>query len=107
VSPEAAARVDRLKATFLTDHPQPDPEAAAYWDRYQQLFSATGLPTAPPADLKSFTNISTGANPGNMSVFNRAWNEPGDESAADRFRRSSSTSCAVPTRCRLRIAQAG
>jgi len=36
--------------------------------------------------LKSFANTSTGANPGNMSVFNRAWNELGDESAADRFR---------------------
>lgn len=86
VTPAAAARVDRLRTEFLALHPDPEPGVAAFWARYQYLFSREGLPTAPPAELKLLANTDTGAHPGNMSVFNRAWNEQGDEAAAEQFR---------------------
>lgn len=79
-------RFERLKAQFLLDRPEPKPEVAVFWAKYQQVFSAEGLPTADPADLKLFANVTTGANPGNMSVFNKGWNAMGDEAAADQLR---------------------
>ncbi|MCW2672983.1 MAG: hypothetical protein JWP14_1572 [Frankiales bacterium] len=86
VTPAAAARVEKLRAEFLRLHPDPEPGVAEFWAHYQQLFSEQGLPTAPSADLKLLANTETGARPGNMSVFNRAWNARGDEAAAERFR---------------------
>jgi hypothetical protein len=56
-------------------------------ERYQRIFSAEGLPGADPDELKSFANTSTGAHPGNMSVFNKAWNEQGDAAASARLKR--------------------
>src|SRR5688500_3908407 len=66
-------RVAELKRRFLVRQPEADPAVAPYWRRYQHIFSAEGLPTARPADLKAFANNRIGANPGNMSVFNDAW----------------------------------
>lgn len=83
---ESRARVQILKARFLRRQPKPDPEVAPYWARYQRIFSAAGLVQADPQDLKSFANSRVGANPGNMSIFNRAWNHEGDENAAERLR---------------------
>lgn len=80
-------RVAGLKRRFLAGRPQPDPAVAPYWRRYQHIFSAEGLPTADPSDLKAFANNTVGANPGNMSVFNTAWNRLGDQQAAERVRR--------------------
>lgn len=61
---------------------------APYWARYQAVFSAAGLAVCNRQDLKDFANNTTGANPGNMSVFNRAWNEMGEKDAASRTRAS-------------------
>ena len=81
-----AARVDALRAAFLTEVPTQDPEVAPYWARYQQVFSADGLHACDPQDLKDFANNSVGAHPGNMSVFNDAWNDLGSAAAAERVR---------------------
>lgn len=86
VSPATRARVDDLKAQFLADRPAPRPEVAVFWAKYQRVFSHEGLEHADPQDLKDFANSSTGANPGNMSVFNTAWNEMGPSEAAARTR---------------------
>ncbi|KRF05830.1 hypothetical protein ASH00_09085 [Arthrobacter sp. Soil782] len=88
VDPVKLARVDELKADFLRREPEPVPNVAPYWKKYQWVFSAEGLPTADPQDLKNFANSSVGANPGNMSVFNEAWNEMGTEVAAAQVRRT-------------------
>jgi hypothetical protein len=80
-------RAEALKSEFLRDVlPVPDPKVAPYWSKYQQVFSAEGLPLAAAADLKSFANDSTGVNPGNMSVFNTAWNSLGEDEGARRVR---------------------
>lgn len=86
VSATSRERFEALKATFLRDRPLPEPQVAEYWARYQHIFSPAGLPSADPQDLKSFANVSTGAHPGNMSVFNKAWNDMGDQAAASRLR---------------------
>lgn len=86
VDPERLARVERLKQSFLTRRPEPDPEVTAYWHRYQRVFSRDGLQSCDPQDLKDFANTETGARPGNMSVFNAAWNNMGVEAAAQRTR---------------------
>lgn len=84
----ARRRLLNWKDRFLTRQPTPDPRVADYFERYRRVFSATGLPQATPAELKSFANNSIGARPGNMSVFNRAWNALGDEVAAAKVRRA-------------------
>lgn len=86
VDPVRLARASALKAKFLAREPEPDPDVAPYWAKYQRIFSAEGLPTAAPQDLKDFANATVGANPGNMSVFNTAWNEMGAEAGADHVR---------------------
>lgn len=86
VDPTKLARANELKAEFLAREPEPDPSVAPYWARYQHVFSAEGLPGANPRDLKDFANSSVGANPGNMSVFNTAWNEMGDAVGAEQVR---------------------
>lgn len=84
--PTRLARVEVLKQEYLAQRPQPEPEVVKYWARYQQIFSQEELQNCDPRDLKDFANNGVGANPGNMSVFNRAWNELGDEAAAKRTR---------------------
>lgn len=86
VDPGKLARVNELKAEFLKREPEPEPNVASYWAKYQQIFSAEGLPAAHPRDLKDFANSSVGANPGNMSVFNESWNQLGAEVGAERVR---------------------
>lgn len=86
LSEETRERLQSLKDAFLQDRPVPEPEVAEYWARYQRIFSAEGLPQAAPQDLKSFANTSIGAHPGNMSIFNKAWNDEGDEAAAAQLR---------------------
>lgn len=87
VEPERLMRADQLKAEFLEREPEPEPNVGPYWAKYQQLFSADGLPGANPRDLKDFANSNIGANPGNMSVFNDAWNEMGAEAGAEQVRK--------------------
>ena len=87
VEPIRLARAQELKREFLIAVPVPDPAVAVYWDYYQRVFSADGLPSAAPQDLKDFANSNIGANPGNMSVFNEAWNEMGSEDGAIRVRK--------------------
>lgn len=86
LAPRRKATVDGLKAEFLATHPHADDDVREYWTRYQQVFSRDGLPSCNPRDLKDFANTETGARPGNMSVFNTAWNELGDDEAARRTR---------------------
>jgi hypothetical protein len=86
VDPGRIAYAQELKQSFLSSAPEPDPEVIQYWNRYQHIFSAAGLPTAAPKDLKDFANANIGANPGNMSVFNDAWNETGPEISAAQVR---------------------
>lgn len=88
VDPGKLARANELKAEFLRREPEPVPNVAPYWTRYQQVFSAEGLPKADPRDLKDFANSNIGANPGNMSVFNEAWNEMGAEAGAAQVRKA-------------------
>ncbi|WP_235778903.1 hypothetical protein [Sinomonas notoginsengisoli] len=78
--------MEQRKAEFLRAHPESE-NVAAYWAKYQHVFSAEGLPDADPRDLKAFANSSVGARIGNMSVFNTAWNEMGDEAAATQARK--------------------
>jgi hypothetical protein len=86
VDPVRLERVNRLKEDFLRCKPAPQPEVDAYWARYQHIFSRDGLQRCDPQDLKDFANTATGARPGNMSVFNTAWNNMGDDLAARRTR---------------------
>lgn len=86
VDPTRLARAHELKKAFLAEMPVPDPAVARYWRRYDHIFSAEGLPTADPKNLKNFANSNVGANPGNMSVFNDAWNEMGAEAGTTRVR---------------------
>jgi hypothetical protein len=88
VDPVKLARANELKAEFLRREPEPVPNVAPYWRKYQQVFSAEGLPRADPQDLKDFANSNVGANPGNMSVFNEAWKEMGTDAAAAQVRRT-------------------
>lgn len=86
VGVDAAARVEKLIAEFLELTPTSEAQNAPYRQKYQRIFSSEGLPLASPADLKNFANNTVLAHPGNMSVFNAAWNEMGDEKAAARLR---------------------
>ncbi len=86
VDPVRLARVAQLKAEFLKLEPEPEASVAPYWARYQQIFSAAGLPGANPQNFKDFANSNIGANPGNMSVFNDAWNEMGPDAGARQVR---------------------
>lgn len=89
VSPERLAHGNALKQRYLAEvSPEPDPAVAPFWAKYQRIFSAEGLPSAAPQDLKDFANLSVGANPGNMSVFNTEWNRIGDDAAAAQVRRT-------------------
>lgn len=88
IDSERLARVGELKADFLTRHPQPQPEVAPFWTRYQKVFSQAGLPHADPDDFHYFANCETGARPGNMSVFNLEWSAIGAEEGARRVRDS-------------------
>lgn len=80
------AHVEALKTEFLGNQPLQDPDVGPYWTRYQRVFSAEGLLPCDPQDLKDFANNAIGANPGNMSVFNSAWNQMGESAAADQTR---------------------
>jgi hypothetical protein len=86
VDPAHLSRAAALKEQFLLDVPVQDPAVTKHWTKYQHIFSAAGLPTADPLDLKHFANSSVGAGPGNMSVFNTAWNQMGPEAAAAQVR---------------------
>lgn len=86
VKPDALSRLEKLKGEFLEQRPEPRPEVAPFWQKYQEVFSEAGLATCDPQDLKDFANSSVGANPGNMSVFNTAWNEMGSQEGAARTR---------------------
>ena len=86
VEPAVLERAQKLKARFLADVPEPDARVAPYWTKYQHAFSADGIWQVDPQVLKDFANSNVGANPGNMSVFNDAWNEVGSEPAASEVR---------------------
>jgi hypothetical protein len=81
-------RVDLLKAQFLLDHREIDPDVVKWRDRYQELFSREGLASAPAEDLAEFANSDMVANAGNMSGFNRAWKTQGSDKAAQKVRES-------------------
>lgn len=78
--------MEALKREFLKQRPAQDSDVAPYWDKRQRVFSAEGLWQCNPQDLKDFADNSIGANPGNMAVFNNAWNDLGTPAAAERVR---------------------
>lgn len=86
VDPDRRSWVEKLKAEFLRKNPEPQPDVAAYWAKYQRVFSPEGLHSCDPQLLKNFANSGVGASPGNMSVFNDAWNQMGELEAARRTR---------------------
>ncbi|MGB3764529.1 MAG: hypothetical protein WA966_15045 [Ornithinimicrobium sp.] len=81
-------RVERLKVDLAGTYPVFDERVAAFWAHYQQVFSEEGLWACDPQDLKDFANDPTGAEPGNMSGFNIAWNTMGADAAAESTRRT-------------------
>lgn len=83
-------RAAELKAQFLAQRPHAEPRATKYWKTYQQIFSPAGLAQADPQAFKDFANSNVGANPGNMSVFNLAWNDMGAERGGKAVRTSVS-----------------
>ena len=58
---EIRERVAMLQAEFLLDRPEPDPDVAAFRERYQALFTADGLGEATPEQLLHFATSPTGA----------------------------------------------
>ena len=88
VDPRWLARANDLKSEYLTTHPGFDPGVAAYWAKYQQIFSCDGLWRCDPADLKRFANSDVGANPGNQATFESAWNDLRQEAAAESTRQT-------------------
>jgi hypothetical protein len=86
VPEDARQRGMALKRRFLAEHPLHDPSVGPFWAYYQQVFSRDGLMDAPPQAFKDFANSGVGAHPGNMSVFNIAWNEMGPQEGARRVR---------------------
>lgn len=87
VEPPWRERAELLKTDFLSAvRRDPDPKVGPFWAKYQQIFSAEGLPYAVPADLKSFANDPTGVYVGFMTSFNDAWNEMGPEAGATQTR---------------------
>lgn len=90
IDPALKARVGRLKAKFLKTGAEPDPAVADYYARCRELFSVEGLESCTAQDLKDFVSTPMGANPGNVSVFSRAWKRLGEDVAADRTRASIS-----------------
>ena len=88
VRPDVRERVELLKADFLLDRREPDPDVEKFRARYQELFSREGLATAPAEELYEFANSDVVASAGNMSGFNRAWKTQGEERAAQKVRES-------------------
>jgi hypothetical protein len=86
VEASVAERAERLKREFLAANPSSTPQALDFRERYQRIFSRQGIEQAAPAELKYFANSNLAGNPGNMSVFNTAWNEMGEEEAARRVK---------------------
>ncbi|MEU6500260.1 MULTISPECIES: hypothetical protein [Streptomyces] len=86
VDPERLERVARLKARYLAVKPDFDPRVAAYWSKYQAVFTPEGLRACDPQVLKDFANSEIGARPGNQATFNSAWNDMGDAAAAESTR---------------------
>ncbi|WP_371593897.1 hypothetical protein [Streptomyces virginiae] len=88
VDREQLERVTRLKEQYLAVKPALDPDVAAYWSKYQQIFSPDGLWTCDPRTLKDFANSEVGARPGNQATFNSAWNDMGDTAAGEATRQT-------------------
>ncbi len=86
VDPDRLEHVAGLKKRYLAAKADFDPQVAAYWSKYQQVFSPDGLRTCDPQLLKDFANSEIGARPGNQATFNSAWNELGEAAAAERTR---------------------
>lgn len=86
VSAEQLARVSRLKKQFLKANPEQPTEVDEHWARYREVFSRKGLAACEPQVLQEFATNPIGANPGTMTVFNRAWKRLGEEEAAERTR---------------------
>jgi hypothetical protein len=88
VRPDVRERVELLKAEFQMNRPEPDPQVAAFRERYRELFSRDALSTAPAEELLTFATSDTVASAGNMSGLNRAWKTQGPETAALKVRES-------------------
>ncbi len=83
VSPEAMARVVRLKPVFLSQaHAGLDQRVPSFWAKYQYIFSEVGLPTAVPADFRAFGKDTSGSNLGIQSTFHSAFDQNPKEGAA-------------------------
>jgi len=85
-TPDRLTRVESLRAIFLERTPSSPPDVAEFRTRYRRAFSKDGLAQSDPQLFKDFANSNVGANPGNMSVFNDAWNAMGPEAGAQHVR---------------------
>ena len=88
VAAERRTRITRLRTQFLKTTPDPDPQVAEHWARYQQVFSPSGLAAATPQDLRDFATSRVGGDTGTTAVFTRAWKRLGDDESAERTRSS-------------------
>lgn len=79
VQPDVLEAADRLKDEYLHSHPAPAQIAVDFREKYRHLFSQDGLTHLTGKDIRFFANANRAGNPGNMSVFNRTWNEMGEE----------------------------
>lgn len=86
ISSDMAGRAAALKARYLAEHPTSDPRSDAFRARYKEAFSRERLPDLSIEDIRYFGNANVAGNPGNMSMFNLALNELGDEEATRRVR---------------------
>jgi hypothetical protein len=82
VSPDVLSSVEQLKKEYLRTHQHPHEPTEEFRREYRLHFSREGLESVPPERLKYFANSSLAANPGNMSVFNAAWNRLGEQEAS-------------------------
>lgn len=86
VEPGVRVAVEEKKRIFLSRYPHADPKGVEFFAKYRAIFSREDLPHAAPSDLHLFANSSTGAHPGQMTVFNDEWNLLGPEEGAKRVR---------------------
>jgi hypothetical protein len=79
-------RVEELKARYMQLQPAPDPAAARFRAKYQQLFSSEGLPQCSPADIWMFLTSTVLADPGNRGAIYGTWKELGEQAATQSIR---------------------
>lgn len=86
VSASTRKRVGNLKARYMQLQPEPDPAAAPFRAKYQQLFSSEGLAHCSPADMWMFLTSTVLADPGNRGAIYGTWKELGEQATTQSIR---------------------